>query len=51
LAKARRLHSAYVCDFFIRLRRLLQAVLIQTAKWIRSATNTPRAEIEKTVNG
>ena len=47
LAKGRRLHAAYVCDFFLRLRRLLQAVFIQTAKWIRSGTNAPRAEMEK----
>lgn len=42
LAKGRRLHSMYVCSLFVRLWRLLGAVLFQTTRWSSSTIESRR---------
>jgi hypothetical protein len=51
LAKGRRLHSAYVCGFFVRLWRLLGAVLFQTTRWISPTLDSRRATLAERIHG
>jgi hypothetical protein len=45
LTKGRRLHSAYVCTFFIRLLRLHYTVPVQTARWISTTIKRTRTAL------
>jgi hypothetical protein len=51
LAKGRRLHSAYACGLFVRLWRLLGAVIFEPARWISSTLNSRRAALAERIHG
>jgi hypothetical protein len=51
LAEGRRLHSVFMCDFFINLGRTIGVVFGQTARWIGSIINGRRTALADRFRG